>query len=67
MGKKPEAKPAAPKAAAEKYICTICGYVYDSSKGDPENGVKPNTAWKDVPSDWVCPVCGATKDQFEKK
>ncbi len=49
----------------EKWRCTICGYVYDPEKGDPDNGVEPGTAWDDVPDDWVCPECGAPKDQFE--
>jgi rubredoxin len=49
----------------EKYVCNICGYVYDPAKGDPENGVKPNTPWEQVPENWVCPDCGATVDEFE--
>ena len=49
----------------DKYVCTICGYVYDPALGDPENGVAAGTAFKDLPDDWVCPVCGAEKDQFE--
>jgi len=49
-----------------KYKCTVCGYIYDPEKGDPDSGIKPGTAFKDVPDDWVCPVCGAAKDQFEK-
>lgn len=48
-----------------KYVCTICGYIYDPALGDPENGVASGTAFKDLPDDWVCPVCGADKDQFE--
>ena len=48
----------------EKYVCTICGYVYDPEVGDPENGVDPGTPFEDVPDDWVCPECGATKDLF---
>ena len=48
-----------------KYVCKVCGYEYDPKKGDPEHGVKPGTDWKDVPADWVCPVCGAGKDEFE--
>jgi rubredoxin len=48
-----------------KYVCTVCGYVYDPAVGDPENGVTAGTAFKDLPDDWVCPVCGAEKDQFE--
>ncbi|HUI73233.1 MAG TPA: rubredoxin [Spirochaetia bacterium] len=50
----------------QKWICTVCGYIYDPVKGDPENGVAAGTAFEDVPSDWVCPVCGASKDDFEK-
>ncbi|HHW41376.1 MAG TPA: High molecular weight rubredoxin [Syntrophomonadaceae bacterium] len=49
-----------------KYECTVCGYVYDPAEGDPENGVAPGTAFEDLPEDWVCPVCGAGKDEFEK-
>jgi rubredoxin len=48
-----------------KYICTVCGYVYDPAVGDPENNIAAGTAFEDLPDDWVCPVCGATKDQFE--
>jgi len=51
----------------EKYKCTVCGYIYDPSAGDPEAGVNPGTAFPDVPADWVCPVCGAGKDSFEKE
>jgi rubredoxin len=49
----------------DKYVCTICGYVYDPAVGDPDNGVEPGTAWEDVPDDWECPICGASKDDFE--
>ena len=49
----------------EKYVCAICGYVYDPEVGDPDNGVEPGTAWEDVPEDWVCPLCGVGKDNFE--
>jgi rubredoxin len=48
-----------------KYVCTVCGYVYDPAIGDPENNITAGTAFEDLPDDWVCPVCGATKDQFE--
>lgn len=47
-----------------KYVCEICGYVYDPAVGDPENGIPANTAWENVKEDWVCPVCGVGKDQF---
>lgn len=51
----------------EKYVCTLCGYVYDPSAGDPDAGIKPGTPFSDLPEDWVCPLCGASKDQFEKE
>jgi len=49
----------------KRYICLVCGYVYDPAKGDPDSGIKPGTPWEKVPEGWVCPVCGATKDQFD--
>ena len=49
----------------QKYECIACGYIYDPEQGDPDNGVKPGTAFADVPEDWVCPLCGVGKDQFE--
>ena len=49
-----------------KYRCTVCGYIYDPEKGDPDGGIKSGTAFEAIPDDWVCPICGATKDQFEK-
>jgi flavin reductase (DIM6/NTAB) family NADH-FMN oxidoreductase RutF/rubredoxin len=60
-----ETKEATPKAA--KYTCTVCGYVYDPEKGDPESGIAPGTPFEQLPEDWVCPVCGAGKDEFEKE
>ena len=48
-----------------RYVCSVCGYVYDPAVGDPENGIAAGTAFTDLPDDWVCPVCGAEKDQFE--
>jgi flavin reductase (DIM6/NTAB) family NADH-FMN oxidoreductase RutF/rubredoxin len=52
---------------ADRYVCTVCGYVYDSEKGDPDNGIPPGTQFDDLPEDWVCPVCGANKDAFERE
>ncbi|MFP3898618.1 MAG: rubredoxin [Dehalococcoidia bacterium] len=49
-----------------KYECTVCGYIYDPELGDPDGGVEPGTPFEEIPDDWVCPVCGASKDQFEK-
>ncbi len=51
----------------EKYSCSVCGYLYDEAKGIPESGIAPGTAWKDLTSDWVCPLCGAAKEEFEKQ
>lgn len=48
-----------------KYVCTLCGYVYDEEKGALDEGIAPGTKWEDVPDDFVCPMCGATKDMFE--
>lgn len=50
----------------EKWQCSVCGYIYDPEQGDPDNGVNPGTRFEDLPEDWVCPVCGAAKDDFEK-
>ncbi len=47
-----------------KYVCEVCGYIYDEEQGDPENGVAPGTQWKDVPETWVCPLCGVGKELF---
>jgi flavin reductase (DIM6/NTAB) family NADH-FMN oxidoreductase RutF/rubredoxin len=53
------------KTMSKKYVCTVCGYVYDPAVGDPDSGIAAGTAFEDLPDDWVCPVCGAAKDAFE--
>jgi len=50
----------------KKYACTLCVYVYDPEQGDPDSGIEPGTAFEDLPDDWVCPDCGASKDDFEE-
>jgi len=50
-----------------KYRCMVCNYVYDPELGDPESGISPGTPFEKLPDDWVCPVCGVGKDQFEKE
>lgn len=50
----------------QKWICQVCGYVYDPAVGDPSNGALAGTSFEDLPEDWVCPECGVGKDQFEK-
>lgn len=49
----------------QKYICTVCGYVYEPEQGDPDSGISAGTVFEDIPENWVCPVCGAGKDDFE--
>ena len=49
----------------KKYVCDICGYVYDPVVGDPDSGVAAGTKFEDISDDWVCPVCGVTKDMFK--
>jgi len=50
----------------DKWLCIVCGYVYDPEVGDPDSGVAPGTKWEDVSEDWICPLCAVGKDQFEK-
>lgn len=50
----------------DKYICTVCQYVYDPLMGDPENGIAPGTSFESLPDTWVCPMCGVGKEMFEK-
>ncbi|MEK6672039.1 MAG: rubredoxin [Nitrospirota bacterium] len=50
----------------EKWTCSVCGYIYDPDQGDSERGIPPGTPFGNLPDDWVCPVCGASKEMFEK-
>lgn len=50
----------------DKYLCTVCDWVYDPEKGDPENGIAPGTPFEELPEDYTCPLCGVGKDMFEK-
>jgi rubredoxin len=49
----------------DKWECQVCGYIYDPEVGDPDNDINPGTPFEDLPEEWVCPECGADKDQFE--
>jgi rubredoxin len=49
----------------KRFMCLLCGYIYDEAKGWPQDGIQPGTRWEDVPLAWQCPECGATKDDFE--
>jgi rubredoxin len=49
----------------KKYMCVICGFVYDEAAGLPEHGIPPGTRWEDIPLNWTCPDCGASKEDFE--
>jgi len=50
----------------DKYKCVICGYIYDPAEGEPSSGIAPGTSFNDLPDDYICPVCGAGKEEFEK-
>lgn len=52
------------KDVMKKYECDTCGYVYDPAVGDPDGGIAPGTAFEDIPDDWVCPLCGVSKEDF---
>lgn len=49
----------------QKYVCSICGYVYDPETGDPDHGAPAGTSFESLPDDYVCPLCGVGKDMFE--
>ena len=51
----------------KKYVCNICGWVYDEAMGDPDNGIAPGTAFEDLPDDFVCPLCGVGKEDFSEE
>jgi rubredoxin len=50
----------------EKYKCVVCGYIYDPAEGDPDSGIGPGISFEDLPDDYICPICGAGKEEFEK-
>ena len=52
------------RSARVKYKCDVCGFIYDPKDGDPKSGVEPGTPFESIPDDWVCPACGAGKDEF---
>jgi rubredoxin len=55
------------KGNMDKYVCDVCGYVYDPEVGDPENGIPAGTAFEALPESWVCPLCGMGKEVFAKE
>ena len=50
--------------AVQKYLCNVCGYVYDPETNGPESGAEPGTPFEELPADWCCPQCGVGKDEF---
>lgn len=50
----------------KKYVCDVCGWIYDEAQGDPEQGIAPGTAFEDLPTGFVCPLCGVGKDSFSE-
>lgn len=51
----------------KKYKCQVCGYIYEPENGDPDNNIPAGTPFEKLPEDWVCPLCGVGKDQFEEE
>lgn len=51
----------------KKFVCSVCGYVYNPESGDPDNGIAPGTKFEDLPDDWTCPLCGAGKEEFSEE
>ena len=51
----------------KKFVCTVCGYVYDPEVGDPENDIAPGTPFEQLPEDWLCPLCGVGKEDFKEE
>lgn len=51
----------------KKYVCSVCGFVYDEAKGYPDGGIAPGTKFEDLPEDFMCPMCGAGKDMFDEE
>ena len=49
----------------KKYRCKVCGWIYDEAKGDPDNDIAPGTRFEDLPAEFICPLCGAPKEEFE--
>jgi flavin reductase (DIM6/NTAB) family NADH-FMN oxidoreductase RutF/rubredoxin len=64
QAKQPIKTAKAPKEPLKKYVCQVCGYIYDPATGDPERGIPPGTPFEDLPKDWTCPLCGAPKNRF---
>jgi len=54
-----------PMPEFKTYMCLICGFIYDEAAGLPDEGIAPGTRWDDIPENWVCPECGARKEDFE--
>jgi rubredoxin len=49
----------------QKWECSVCGYIYDPEVGDPDSGIEPGTSFENLPADWICPDCGASKEEFD--
>ena len=53
------------RSSMKKYLCILCGFIYDEAKGLPDDGIPAGTHWENIPDDWFCPDCGVTKSEFE--
>ncbi|MCX6272231.1 MAG: rubredoxin [Bacteroidetes bacterium] len=56
--------PSDDKSGQQCWLCPSCGYIYDPAEGDPDSGIAPGTSYKELPNDWICPVCGISKESF---
>lgn len=54
-----------PETTYRRWMCVVCGFIYDEAEGFPEEGIAAGTRWEDIPDTWTCPDCGVTKDDFE--
>ena len=61
----PMTTPVLNKVRLKKYVCLVCGWIYDEEQGSPQDGIAPGTRWEEIPDDWICPVCGAAKSDFQ--
>jgi rubredoxin len=57
--------PVSEKQEFKSWMCVVCGWIYHEEEGAPDDGIPPGTVWDDVPESWVCPDCGAGKEDFE--
>lgn len=65
LDNKPNSLTTKKETKMKKYECTVCGYIYDPTVGDPDSGIAPGTPFEEIPDDWTCPLCGVGKEDFQ--